>query len=62
MNFEEFIAFVDKTIDELVLYAQMHAGMDFSEFELSFKWEMYGASVVKGRENIVLNFPIQRYP
>lgn len=54
MNFEQFVSFVDGTINELVLYAQMYAGVDFSEFELSFKWELYGASVVKGRENIVL--------
>jgi hypothetical protein len=26
MHLEDFMKFVDKTIDELILYAQMHAG------------------------------------
>jgi hypothetical protein len=53
MNLEEFLIFVDKTIGELILYAQMHSGKDYSDYELEFKWEMYDAKPVQGRENIV---------
>jgi hypothetical protein len=53
MRLEEFLIFVDKTIGELILYAQMHSGNDYSGYELEFKWEMHGTKTVHGRENIV---------
>jgi hypothetical protein len=53
MDIEDFLKFVDKTIGELVLYGQLHSGKDYSDYELEFKWEMYDAKTVSGRESIV---------
>jgi hypothetical protein len=53
MNLEDFLIFVDKTIGELILYAQMHSGKDYSDYELEFTWEMHDAKTVHGREEIV---------
>ncbi|MDI9877102.1 hypothetical protein [Flectobacillus rivi] len=53
MHLEDFIKFVDKTIDELILYAQMHAGKDYTDYELEFLWQIYGSKIVDGKENIV---------
>jgi hypothetical protein len=53
MHLEDFIKFVDKAIDELILYAQLHAGKDYADYELEFVWGMYGSQIVDGKENIV---------
>ncbi|GAB2787905.1 hypothetical protein GCM10027275_35810 [Rhabdobacter roseus] len=53
MSLEEFIAFVDKTLDELILYAEVHAERSFSNHELAFEWESYDRTVTHGRENII---------
>ncbi|MDI9868665.1 hypothetical protein [Flectobacillus roseus] len=53
MHLEDFIKFVDKTIDELILYAQLHAGKDYADYELEFVWGMYGSQIVDGKENII---------
>jgi hypothetical protein len=53
MNLDEFILFVDKTIGELILYAELHSGKNYSRYEIEFKWGMYGAKTVHGRQDIV---------
>ena len=50
MHLEDFIKFVDKTIDELILYAQMHAGKDYTDYELEFLWQIYGSKIVDGKK------------
>jgi hypothetical protein len=52
MNIEDFLVFINKTIDELILYGQLHSGTDYSDFELEFKWDTYDGKTVSGRENI----------
>lgn len=44
---------MDKTVGELILYAELHAGQDFSDHELEFEWQSYNRTVTKGRESIV---------
>src|SRR5690606_18244236 len=61
MSLEEFIKFVDKTIGELILYAELHAGQDFSDHELEFEWESYIRTVTKGRESIVYEITDKTY-
>ena len=53
MSLEEFLKFVDKTIGELILFAQLHSGKDYSDYELEFKWYAYDSKVVNGREKII---------
>ncbi|WP_207435755.1 hypothetical protein [Sabulibacter ruber] len=53
MSFEEFIKFVDKTLGELILYAELHAGRSFSDHELIFEWMSYDRGSTNGREYIV---------
>ncbi|AMM50610.1 hypothetical protein TH61_04680 [Rufibacter sp. DG15C] len=53
MSLEDFQAFVDKTLSELILYAEVHAGKSFSDHELAFEWTSYDRTITTGRENIV---------
>jgi hypothetical protein len=53
MSLEEFLNFVDKTIGELILYAELHAGQEFNNYDLEFQWLSYDKTVTRGRENIV---------
>ena len=61
MSLEEFIKFVDKTIGELILYAELHACQDFSNHELEFEWQTYDRTVTKGRESIVYEITDKTY-
>ncbi|GAB3168280.1 hypothetical protein [Telluribacter humicola] len=53
MSFEDFIEFVDKSIGELLLYAEVHANKSFSNHELIFEWMSHDPTFIYGRENIV---------
>jgi hypothetical protein len=53
MSLEDFLKFVDKTIGELILYAELHAGQDFSDYSLEFQWISYEKTLTRGWENIV---------
>lgn len=53
MNLEDFLQFVDKTIKELVLYAELHADKSFSDYDLEFEWNDYRKERITGWENII---------
>ena len=53
MKLEDFLKFIDKTIGELILYAELHSGKDYSDYELEFKWEIKDSKSVRGLENII---------
>jgi len=53
MSFEDFLKFVEKTIEELILYGQLHSGKDYLDYALEFKWDVQGANTVSDRENMI---------
>jgi hypothetical protein len=53
MSLKDFIQFVDKTLGELILYAELHAGQRFRDCDLEFVWLGYEKTVTQGRELIV---------
>lgn len=53
MTRDEFKAFVDKTLDELILYAEIHADKSFLGFKLKLCWGFYSKELVEGREQII---------
>lgn len=52
MTKEEFSKFVEKTLDELLLYVEIHTEQKFSGIEY-FKWGMKATQVFYGLQNIV---------
>lgn len=52
MKREEFREFVDKTLDEVKLYAELHANKSLPT-EFKFKWLRDDCEPVYGRENVV---------
>ncbi|WP_428657770.1 hypothetical protein [Runella sp.] len=53
MTLEEFLQFVDKTISELILYAELYADKSFANYKLTFEWIAYHKEEITGRENII---------
>jgi len=52
MNIEEFKIFVDKTLSELKLYAELHLGKSLpNDFE--FRWANNETSISYGKKNVV---------
>jgi hypothetical protein len=53
MELEDFLAFVDRSISELILYGELHSNKDYSDYQLEFSWSFYSANSVQGRQNII---------
>ena len=53
MSLDDFIQFVDTTLGELILYAELHAGQSLRDCDLEYAWLGYDKTVTQGREPIV---------
>ncbi|CAL2104047.1 conserved protein of unknown function [Tenacibaculum sp. 190130A14a] len=52
MTKKEFTVFVDKTLDEVKKYAEIHADMTLPD-KFKFKWLRDDCKMVVGRENVI---------